>query len=125
MSFVKTDGGRECAGFTHEFNDCVVRAISIAFCIDYKIVHAELKALGRKDGAGISTIVAMEDREFIWHKRQKDLHSTVGRFVKEHPIGHYVVTMRGHAISIIDGIIHDRFLGNTNRCHVTNAWKVL
>jgi len=125
MSFIKTDGGRECAGFTHEFNDCVVRAISIAYCIEYKIVHAELKALGRKAGCVISTMVAMDGREFIWHKRQKDLHSTVGRFVGEHQTGHYIVVISGHALSVIDGVIHDIVLGNTNRCHVIHAWKIL
>jgi hypothetical protein len=128
--FIKTDGGKDSAGFTHESNDCVVRAISIAYCTEYEKIHAALHKLGRKEGKGISTRLAMQGREFIWHKSssayaQSHVSGNVGAFIKANPVGHYVVRVRGHALAVIDGVIHDSCLSNSLRCFVVDAWKVL
>lgn len=121
---VQSDGGRESAGFAQEFNDCVVRALSIAYCAPYAEIHEELRKLGRKTGKGFSTAFAMCKRSFVWHKSQSELHMTVGRFLREHPVGHYVITVKGHAMGVVDGVIHDKGMYRPNR-HVLNAWKVL
>jgi hypothetical protein len=39
----------------NETNDCVVRAISNGFRIDYKVIHAFCKAMGRTERQGTAT----------------------------------------------------------------------
>lgn len=121
--FIKTDGGRECDGFTHEKNDCVVRALSIAYDINYAKIHSDLKKLGRKDGRGFHTADVMKGRPIVWIKYQHEIKRTVTGFLKDHPTGRYVVRIKGHAFPVIDGVIHD--LGRFKMgMHVRQAWRV-
>lgn len=98
-----TDGGRDSSGLCFEEKDCVVRAIATAYCEPYEKIHAELKAKGRENCQGINTILAMEGRTFLWGKRQREIKRSVGGFIKDNPIGNFVVRVEGHAFALIDG----------------------
>jgi hypothetical protein len=112
---VVTDSGRRAAGFSHETNDCTVRAISNARCIPYADAHTFVATLfNRKDGGrtgGWETGLQAQS----WCKlvtlppgpvgsRHK---MTLDRFVTTHPRGHYIVTIRGHTLAVCDGVAYD------------------
>ncbi len=123
VQFIKSDGGRVAAGYSHEVRDCVVRAISNAYCLPYAQVHEEVAKAGRKDRGGISTVKAMQNRPVIWTIEKP--HRTVGGFIKDHPHGHFVIRISGHALASVDGVLYDQWLANNLKCHVKQAWKVL
>jgi len=98
-----------------ERNDCTVRALVHAAGISYNEGHAALKQVGRVEGRGtyahqyriayakygfneISAAVSPT----MSYKR-----ATVSQFVKQHPRGTYILTVRGHAFAMIDGKQYD------------------
>jgi hypothetical protein len=50
---------------------------------------------------------------------------TTGTFIKKYPVGKYLVVVRGHAFSIIDGQVVGNASDATMKKRVINfAWKV-
>jgi len=47
----------------------------------------------------------------------------VRAFCKQYPKGRYYVRKRGHAFSIINGVVHEMYTVVTARSFVQNAWK--
>lgn len=123
-----TDGGKSSYGFTHEKNDCTVRAVSIAYQISYEEAHAKLKAFGRKDGHGCHYFAKFMNKNMPttlaitrgW--KEKSL-GTINKFCKENPKGRFILRIRGHALAVVDGIVHDSWLpGSCSR--ILDYWKV-
>lgn len=126
LPYIKTDGGREVEGFTWEALDCTVRALAVAFGLKYKEAHAIMKDHGRADSSkarGFSIVVDKKFAAFIeWKKQRSELKMTVGRFLKEHQIGTYILSINGHVFTVINGMIHDS--GAVRKgSHVKIAWK--
>jgi hypothetical protein len=51
--------------------------------------------------------------------------TTTATFIKKHPIGSYVVVVKGHAFTIKDGVV----IGNPEdgkkmKKHIVGAWKI-
>lgn len=124
MKHEKTDGGMAAAGFD-EKNDCVVRALSIAAGVRYETMHRELKDAGRRSRC--------RTKEAVWGtwadewcggrlSLPKGRVTTVRGFVEAHPIGRFVVRISGHALAIIDGVVHDN-LEPKPGWHVKDAWE--
>jgi len=119
-----------------EKNDCVVRAISSAFEMHYDETHQFVKVkFKRENGKGTRFFVGgmrrmVEDKFKINGKSFDSMGDTLGRmkydvkskgqivkrnmttgtFIKKYPVGRYLVLVRGHAFSIIDGQV----VGNTS-----------
>ena len=118
-----------------EKNDCVVRAIASSFEMHYDESHKFVAARWfRKNREGTRNFVGGM-RHMIDNKIQingKSFESiggqygsmkydvkvkgqivkrnmTTGTFIKKYPVGKYLVVVRGHAFSIIDGVV----VGNT------------
>jgi hypothetical protein len=134
-----------------EKNDCVVRAISSAFEMHYDEAHKLVaKIWFRKNREGTRNFVGGM-RHMVDHKitingksfdnmgdtlgRMKyDVKSkgivvkrnmTTGTFIKKYPAGKYLVVVRGHAFSIIDGQVVGNASDATMKKRVINfAWKV-
>jgi len=119
--------------FSHENNDCTVHAFGRVTGKPYAEIHALVKAAGRKDGRGHYTYAHLgskpEGKEFagckfqhvdrgLWTHRQ-----TAGTFAAQHPVGRFMITKRGHAFALVDGVIYDsaRF---SPRSIVRDAWAV-
>ena len=139
-----------CVLSTKENNDCVVRAVSFAFDVDYVDAHhfCEHK-LHRVSGNGTYTSRYMPQVKQAFGKKVKQLgkrgiysnfrHITrpqkskvkkyshakgkwvikrvikqvpykVNEFVKAYSEGNYIITVKGHAFALIDGVIR----GNRN-----------
>lgn len=126
LPYIKTDAGREAAGFHWEAKDCTVRALALAFGLSYKEAHATMKDHGRHDSSaawGFSILIEKKFGDLIeWKKQRSELKMTVGRFLKEHPIGTYILNINGHVFAVINGMIHDS--GPIRKgSHVKRAWK--
>lgn len=112
-----------------ETNDCVVRAISSAFQMHYDRAHEFVRVkFGRENRKGTRFFVGgmrrMEDDgqdinlksfesmgdqhgRMAYDVKVKDKvvkrKMTTGTFIKKYPVGRYLVVVRGHAFSIING----------------------
>jgi len=134
-----------------ETNDCVVRAISSAFEMHYDEAHQFVKVkFGRKDRKGTSFFVGgmrrmVDDKVKIngkpfetmgneyghvsYEVKVKDQmvkrNMTTGTFIKKYPVGKYLVVVRGHAFSIIDGAVVGNASDATMKKRViNNAFKI-
>ena len=113
----------------NESNDCVVRAISSAFEMHYDEAHQFVKVkFGRENQKGVRFFVGgmrrmIDDKVKINNKYFESMgdqngrmkydvkvkgqivkrNMTTGTFIKKYPTGKYLVVVRGHAFSIIDG----------------------
>ncbi len=96
----------------NEKNDCVVRAIASAFNIDYLKAHSFVKyRFSRKDRGGTySTYFKMLKLRNAFSKsvtqKYHEEWPTVNQFLKKGYQGTYFILVRGHAFTIIDGVIH-------------------
>jgi hypothetical protein len=114
-----------------ETNDCVVRAISSAFEMHYDEAHQFVKVkFGRENRKGTRFFVGgmrrmVDDKVQINGKSFETMgneyghvsyevkvkgqivkrNMTTGAFIKKYPVGKYLVVVRGHAFSIIDGAV--------------------
>jgi Protein of unknown function (DUF2786) len=111
MKFVKDDGGRAAAGYKGEANDCVCRAVAIATERPYQEIYGRLEEMIQakfgptKRPRGVEDQMLhglMETLGWVWvptpktHMRKDEL-----------PPGRLVVCIKGHAVAVVDGVIHD------------------
>ena len=89
--------------------DCTVRAISTAQGKTWDETYRELSDLAQQKGVLFDNVDFIEDYLDKRYLRQCHHSKTVGEFVKEHPIGYYLVTMKGHITCVKDGILIDTF----------------
>lgn len=108
--------------------DCVVRAVSTAFKKDYLEVRRELNRAKRELGYS-----SYKDRKFLYdylNKYERLLfkgvtgqeRTKVHDFLKEHPTGTYIVSVRGHVTTVIDGFLYDTW--DCGYLTVYTAWKI-
>jgi hypothetical protein len=134
-----------------ESNDCVVRAIASSFEMSYDESHNFVaKIWFRKNREGTKNFVVgmrhMVDNKIPINGKSfsnlGDSHGhmkydvkskgqivkrnmTTGTFIKKYPVGKYLVVVRGHAFSIIDGQVVGNTSDATMKKRVINfAWKV-
>lgn len=115
IGFSKTDSGRVAAGFASENNDCTVRAWSSFFDVPYSEAHKILSDAGRRANKGMATV----NLKYILHKHGavcqlgnhypniRNASITLNQLVKNHPTGKLYCLKRGHAFTVIDGVVHD------------------
>lgn len=111
-------------GYTHEHNDCTVRALSVAANIPYEQCHEAFKHYGRKDKHGLTNIKKIFPK--VCHRlglksRQVARSGTINKLVKKYPTGRIYCTMRGHAFCIVDGVPHDV---KSKNCRIKTAWII-
>lgn len=115
IGFSKTDAGRVVAGFVSEDNDCTVRAWSTFFGVPYDRAHDILKKAGRRPNKGMSTV----NLKYVLHEHGavcqlgnhypniRNASITLNQLVKNYPKGKLYCLKRGHAFTVIDGVVHD------------------
>lgn len=112
-----------------ETNDCSVRSFAVVWGVSYERAHSHLQNFGgRKHRKGLSC--EMMDTANEWCKKtlmKKGPYSETNRislksFCEKHPVGRYWVGVSGHALAVIDGVVHDYKYGP--RRQVTLAWRV-
>ena len=135
----------------NENNDCVVRAFASAFEIEYdeahKIVAETFKRKSRKGTFGFCTTMNLMSKngvkfndkgiEMISHQYNTMLYyvtvkghktlrnTTTSYFIKKYPVGTYIVTVRGHAFTIKDGVVIGNYTdAKQTKKHINSAWKI-
>jgi len=134
-----------------ESNDCVVRAIASAFEMHYDDAHKFVAARwfrgnrkGTSNFAGgmrhmVDNKILINGKSFSnlggqYGSMKYDVkvkgqivkrNMTTGSFIKKYPVGKYLLVVRGHAFSIIDGVV----VGNTGDARMKKrvilySWKV-
>jgi hypothetical protein len=100
-----------------ETNDCVVRALSLAFNRDYSEVHTMCAKAGRKARRGMRRAQTDAVIQMLTANKQAKLERytrgnrcTLKTFARDNAKGNFIVIKRGHAVALIDGVYHD----NTN-----------
>ena len=134
-----------------ESNDCVVRAIASSFEMSYDDSHKFVaKIWFRRNREGTRNFVGglrhmINNKVKINGKLFETMgneyghvsyevkvkgqmvkrNMTTGTFIKKYPVGKYLVVVRGHAFSIIDGQVVGNASDATMKKRVINfAWKV-
>ena len=110
-----------------ENNDCTVKALAIALNTSYAKAHTHLKRFcGRPDRKGIVSRDVLPQsfkntkyRVGPYTRRNK---VTLKKFCELHPQGRYYVSVRGHAIAVVDGVVYDH--SDRPRRQVTFAIRI-
>jgi hypothetical protein len=108
-----------------ERKDCTVIALCAVTGLPYSRCHAAMRAVGRKDRKGIpfARVVRGVSSEVSHSFALVCRSGTLGKFAKKNPQGAFYVTVRGHALAVLDGKIHDAVrtpLGS----HIRRGWRV-
>lgn len=97
-----------------ETNDCVVRALSLAFNRAYPEVHDMCATAGRKPRRGMMRAQTDKAIQMLTGNKQAKLERytrgnrcTLKTFARDNPKGNFLVIKRGHAVALIDGVYHD------------------
>lgn len=135
----------------NETNDCAVRAISSSFEMHYDEAHMFVfNKFNRQNRKG-TTFFARGLRLMVEHKikingksfesmgdergrmmydvkvkgQMAKRNMTTGTFIKKYPVGKYLVVVRGHTFSIIDGAVVGNDSDATMKKRViNNAFKI-
>ena len=133
-----------------ETNDCVVRAFASAFNVTYDFAHKKVAEIfGRKNGQGtycFSLVMRTLESKGISVNRKKiktiskDVNlsywikvkgvnvlrsMTTAKFLEDYPKGTYIVTVKGHAFTIKDGVVIGNPEDATQRKkNILGAWKI-
>jgi len=120
---------------SNENNDCAVIATSVAINKPYTAVHAVYAAAGRKPRRGTSVKkidaslaslasaagAAKPDQVRHWGQG----HPTLAQWLATHRTGRHLVVVTGHAIAVIDGVVHDWGRATSGpRKRVLYSWDV-
>jgi hypothetical protein len=130
-------------------NNCTVRALSNVTGKDVRDCYLEMKKLGRKDNKGCYPknfhvcYVAQNNLKFLGYygttlaaeRFKRDVESvgynlagmrqngtSLEKFIKDHPVGKYIVITIGHAVAVVDGKLIDTGL-NRGGVSVLAAYK--
>ena len=90
-------------------NDCVIRAISLAEHKTWDETYDELSEIAQEEGILLDDVNFVEPLLDKRYDRVCYNNKYVWEFIVAHPIGTYLVTMKGHITCIIDGVLYDTF----------------
>jgi hypothetical protein len=95
----------------HERNDCTVCALSQTTGLPYAICHDIARRAGRKDGKGLCSAVLIEEAKrsnVVLEKLNVPFESILVEALPFFfPSGSHFVTVKRHALALIDGKIVD------------------
>ena len=94
-------------------NDCTVRAISLATNSTWNETYELLSHYAKYQGIMMDEVDNIDTfLESHFKKLCRDClpaKTTIEQFVDDHPLGTYLITMRGHITCAIDGCVYDTF----------------
>jgi hypothetical protein len=108
-------------------SDCVKRAITICSGLDYKTVQNLLNLYKRnvtkvQKYSENKNWLPYVEKVLGWKKLNGYNNTKVGEFAKEHPKGTYLISVRKHLTSVVDGVIQDTW--NCSYKAINKVWKV-
>ena len=123
-----------------ERRDCTVVSLAGALSLSYTAAHKMASKYGRKKGKGMLTYqvenmykalekegrVRKLDKSEIttyYPSTRKTRANKLSTFIKNNPKGTFMLLVRGHAITVKDGIVLQSFLPPNQ--HIKMGWKVV
>lgn len=106
----------------NETNDCTVVSLSVLLGVPYLEAHARMRQGGREHRKGRFMHKAAAWANMTQLRGILDKGVTLNQFVTAHPRGRFWVEVRGHALAVVDGVVHDH--SHKPRRVLRNAWKV-
>jgi hypothetical protein len=111
--------------FSHEHNDCTVRALTRAAKVSYPVAHEHLQDAGRKAGKGfcLSQHLRLNKQNILGNKivELKNVERwTFGKFANENTSGRFVIRAHKHVAAVINGVLYDA--GNSSNMRVIEAF---
>lgn len=106
-----------------ERGDCTVLAWANVFDCSYEKAHAHMRKFGRKNKRGMlihqieSAIFSCKKAKVRKGPYSRDNKITLKKFCDQHSEGRYYVLVRGHALCVKDGVIHDYKAGLRRQVH--------
>lgn len=113
-------------GFQNERADCTVCALAAAAGVEYALAHATLKRAGSRDGRRFKMCGFMSDIEVLLGKSVFQIsinRSQLASFVKDHPVGHFLLRKSGHCFAVIDGCVENAGHAISHRTRITHVWE--
>lgn len=108
--------------FGARVNDCVVRSISLAEGNSWDTTYDKLSQLAKEKGTLLDDVNFVEEYLDERYKRACHRSKIIKDFIKEHPVGIYLITMPNHITCCIDGTLFDTF-DCTNR-EMWCSWEI-
>lgn len=95
-----------------ESNDCTVKAFAVTFNTSYEKAHVHLKKhCGRQNRKGIVSreviVPSLKNTKYKVGPYTRANRITLKNFIEKHNEGRFYVCVRGHALSVVDGVIYD------------------
>ena len=110
----------------NEWNDCTVKAISIACDVPYKVAHKALANEGRRNRCGCYGHQQKAAIKALGFKvEMKDVTAkTMGTVARDKAVqdGHFLVYVRAHVAAVVNGKVEDWTEGRRHR--VISVYKV-
>jgi hypothetical protein len=110
-----------------EYNDCTVRALSIAAGMPYDEAHSLLAQAGRRPGHRFDFRGYMAGRtEFNGRTVTRVVmpayrYPTLAQFIKDFPKGTFILRKTGHVFAVKDGVAYDSAAVGA-RVRIKNVW---
>ena len=121
-------------------NDCTVVSLAAAFKMSYKAAHKLASKYGRETGRGMRTAFFknmysdLEKKGKVRELTREEIttyypstgmirQNKLSTFIKNNPLGTFVLMVRGHAITIEDGVVLQGFTPPNQ--YVKIGWKVV
>lgn len=119
-------------------NFCTVAALACTLDWSFGKAHRHMAKHGRKNGHGmyesdwapaIAEAAIKAGKRFVPYR---DIYTaqfsangkTLKRFCKDNPKGTFYVKVRGHAVAIVDGVMHDWTADTAGRRKIISAYKL-
>lgn len=120
----KDDAGRT-DNPRREKRDCTVRALAICSGKSYDECLQIMASVGRKKDKGIPFVKVAQQVAALAGIKMKQVKrsGTLNSFLRKFPQGTYYVTIKGHAMAIKDGMVHD-LIKPKPYCMIRKAWRV-
>lgn len=125
LTYQYSDGGRLNSSHKHDYNDCTVRALSMAAEIDYDYAYDILKDNGRNYGEGLNWNQWVKDnidKRFTINELKQNKIQIVKEL--DLPKGNFIVRISQHVFAVVDNILLDDCYSFGNN-EVMDIWEVI
>lgn len=146
MNVQLSNGGRHQSAWAgKENNDCTVIALANALGVSYDKAHEFMTLAGREVGKGSSVMRGLKQayehgycmyglikldkapRRYPTFPGSSTTYlrhqgPTVRQFVHLHPIGHWVLAVKGHALAVVEGAVRNSYRMNGGVIVVAAWW---
>lgn len=107
-------------------NSCTVIALSTVCELDYHTALNIATEAGRRRGKGFQSAVLIghvkKNYNFRFREHLTEGGMSLGQFTKRYPTGRFYVRKKGHAFSVIDGVVYDDCKSGS-KTQVLQAWE--